>query len=59
MANPKLQFRVPQITLDYLQDLFDTGTCGDDTSEVARRILDAGIQKAIADNIIAKRTRKP
>ena len=57
VAKEKLQLRVPQITLDYLQDLLDSGVWGDDISEVGRRAIDAGIQKAIADGIISKRQK--
>jgi len=53
--NRKIQPRLLPVTLDYLQDLADTGAFGHSPTDVARTLIEQGIQKALAEKIIEVR----
>ena len=57
-ANKPVHPRLQPITHEYLQDLVDTGAYGSNPSDVARTLIEEGIRRALAQNIIAVRDAK-
>lgn len=58
MANEKIPLRLPPILHDYLYDLADLGMYGKGKTDVVRRFVEDGTQKAIEKKVITKRTMK-
>ena len=58
MANEKIPLRLPPILNAYLSDLADLGTYGKGKIGVARRFVEDGIQKALENDVIRKRSLK-
>ncbi len=56
-ANQKIQPRLQPEMHSYLQDLLDTGAYGKTLSDVARTLIEEGIRRAMAKNIIGIRRR--
>ncbi len=55
MANPKIQCRLDQVSLAYLDDLVKVGAYGKDTTAVVRRFIENGILDALEKRMIEKR----
>jgi len=52
MANDRVQPRLPPIMHAYLDALLDLGVYGKDKTDVARTLIEDGIKRSLADNII-------
>jgi hypothetical protein len=52
----KLQIGLDPVMHKYLEDLIKIGFFGNDKTKVARRLIEDGIRKAIAENLIKVRT---
>jgi hypothetical protein len=58
-ANRKVQPRLAQLMHDYLDDLVATGLYGSTPTEVAKKLIEDGIRRAIADRHIEVRRETP
>jgi hypothetical protein len=56
MPTPKADLRLPQILHAYLDDLAKLGAYGKGKAGVMRRFIEDGIQRALADKLIAPRS---
>jgi hypothetical protein len=55
MPAPKADLRLPEILHAYLEDLAKLGAYGKGKAGVMRRFIEDGIQRALADKVIAPR----
>lgn len=59
MANDPVEVRLPRVMHEYLAELADLGAFGGTKTAVARTFIEQGVQKALADKLIAAQRAKP
>jgi|APSaa5957512576_1039674.scaffolds.fasta_scaffold307105_1 hypothetical protein len=56
MANDPVEIRLPLVMHKYLEELACLGAFGSTKTAVARSFIEQGVQKALADELIEKRS---